>query len=128
MNGQCADEHQGKKQLAHLAVNDAINLIVSAFSLELKTITFITPSIQSMLWFTKPAVMTADANLGRSALSATGMGFIPSSFRYLQKQKQTQSQLRLSCMADRSNDIKKGTVRYRVNTDFLAFSRLSSLK
>lgn len=55
---------------ACLAVNDAVKLFVSAFSLELKPITFITPSIQSMLWFTKPAGMTADADLGNSALSA----------------------------------------------------------
>lgn len=104
MNGECADKHQGKK-IACLAVNDAIKLIVSAFSLELKTITFITISIQSMLWFTKPAVMTADADLGEAqhCQLRVAMGFIPSSFRYLKKQKQTQSQLRLSCMADRSN-------------------------
>lgn len=60
------------KKSACLAVNDAVKLIVSAFSLELKSITFITPSIQSMLWFTKPAGMTADADLGSSALSAKG--------------------------------------------------------
>lgn len=61
-----------KKKSACLTVNDAVKLIVSAFSLELKPMAFITPSIQSMLWFTKPGVMTADADLRSSALSAKG--------------------------------------------------------
>lgn len=55
-----------EKKSACLAVNDAEP------SLELKPITFITPSIQSMLWFTKPAGMTADADPRSSALSAKG--------------------------------------------------------
>lgn len=61
-----------EKKSACLTINDAVKLIVSAFSLELKSITSITPSIQSMLWFTKPAVTTADADLVSSALSAKG--------------------------------------------------------
>lgn len=61
-----------EKTSACLTINDAVKLIVSAFSLQLKPITFITPSIQSMLWFTKPAVVTADADLRSSALSAKG--------------------------------------------------------
>lgn len=61
-----------EKKSACLAVNDAVKLITSAFSLELKATISVTPSIQAVLWFTKPAVMTADADLGSSALLATG--------------------------------------------------------